>query len=363
MSGEDDDDKQFDASQKKLDDARKKGEVPKSTDLMTSASYGGFLLIAGSFGAASLTTLASTMSGFLGKSDSLSTLMFSGSGRAISGGMMLAVLQPLAPWFLVPALAVILAIIAQRSFVVAPDKLIPKLSRISMLSNAKNKFGRSGLFEFGKSFVKLLIYGTVLWIFLMNRMPEILATMSLSPGMVAVVLVKLSFSFLSIVLMISLSIGAVDYLFQQQEHARKNRMSHQEVKDEAKQSEGDPHMKQKRRQKGYEIAMNQMIAAVPEADVIIVNPTHYAVALKWDRASGAAPICVAKGVDEIAAKIREVASENGIAIHRDPPTARALYAVVEVDQEIWPEHYQAVAAAIRFAEKIRKHVRMNRSLK
>jgi flagellar biosynthesis protein FlhB len=363
MSDEDDDDKQFDASQKKLDDARKKGEVPKSTDLMTSASYGGFLLIAGSFGAASLTTLASTMSGFLGNADSLSALMFSGSGQAIGGGIIMSVLQALAPWFLVPALAVILAIVAQRSFVAAPEKLIPKLSRISIMSNAKNKFGRAGLFEFGKSFVKLLIYGSVLWVFLMNRMPEILSTMSLSPGMVAVVLLKLCFSFLSIVLMISLAIGAVDYLFQQQEHARKNRMSHQEVKDEAKQSEGDPHMKQKRRQKGYEIAMNQMIAAVPEADVIIVNPTHYAVALKWDRGSGAAPVCIAKGVDEIAAKIREVASENGIAIHRDPPTARALYAVVEVDQEIWPEHYQAVAAAIRFAEKMRKHVRMNRSLK
>ena len=134
-------------------------------------------------------------------------------------------------------------------------------------------------------------------------------------------------------------------------------MSRKEMTDEAKEQEGDPHVKQQRRQKGYEIAMNQMLADVPDADVVVVNPTHYAVALKWDRLQGGAPICVAKGVDDIAARIRETANENNVPIHRDPPTARALYATVDIGEQILPEHYRAVAASIRFAEKMRAKMR------
>ncbi|MGB8814338.1 MAG: EscU/YscU/HrcU family type III secretion system export apparatus switch protein, partial [Paracoccaceae bacterium] len=122
-------------------------------------------------------------------------------------------------------------------------------------------------------------------------------------------------------------------------------------------SEGDPHAKAQRRQRGYDIATNKMLADVATADVIVVNPTHYAVALKWDRTAKRAPICVAKGVDEIAARIRERAAEAGVPIHRDPPTARALHASVELGQEIRPEHYRAVAAAVRFAEAMRRRAK------
>jgi flagellar biosynthetic protein FlhB len=152
-------------------------------------------------------------------------------------------------------------------------------------------------------------------------------------------------------------IGAVDFLWQVSEHHRKNRMSHEELKEEVKQSEGDPHMKQQRRQRGMDIATNRMLRDVPSADVVIVNPTHYAVALKWDRGKVGAPVCVAKGVDEIAARIREVAAEAGVPMRRDPATARALHASVEIGQEILPEHYRAVAAAIRFAEAMRAKAR------
>ena len=134
-------------------------------------------------------------------------------------------------------------------------------------------------------------------------------------------------------------------------------MSRKELTDEAKNSDGDPAMKQQRRQKGIAIAMNQMMADVPDADVIIVNPTHYAVALKWDRMRGGAPECVAKGVDLVAAQIREVAQENGVPIHSDPPTARALFATVEIGDQIMRDHYKAVAAAIRFADRVRKAAR------
>jgi flagellar biosynthetic protein FlhB len=159
--------------------------------------------------------------------------------------------------------------------------------------------------------------------------------------------------FLALVFVVKLSIGAIDFFWQRAEHLRRNRMSHKEMRDEHKQSEGDPHAKGERTRRGREIASNRMLDAVSEASVVIVNPTHYAVALKWSPTDLGAPVCIAKGVDEIAARIRERAEQAGIPIHSDPPTARALHATVDVDQEIHAEHYGAVAAAIRFAEAMR----------
>lgn len=351
--GESDDDKQYEPTQKKLDDARKKGEIPQSVDLVTSAAYMGFIGVGAIFGGASLIKLGTVLQELLEKSDSLSAEWFSGSGTVLGGETLLAIIGALLPWFVLPALAAMTVIVATRSLVFAPSKIEPKLSKISIISNAKNKYGRKGMFEFAKSFFKLMIYSIVLGVYLVKKVPVILATMSLSPGMVTVMLLELCLGFMLIVLIISMTIGGVDYLFQSAEHTRKHRMSRKEMTDESKEQEGDPHAKQKRRQRGQEIALNQMLGDVPKADVIIVNPTHYAVALKWDKLRGGAPICLAKGVDDVAVKIREIANENAIPIHRDPPTARALYAAIEIGSEIWPEHYKAVAASIRFAETMR----------
>ncbi len=160
-----------------------------------------------------------------------------------------------------------------------------------------------------------------------------------------------------VVCIVALIIGGIDFLWQRFDHLRKNRMSHQEVRDEVKQQEGDPHMKSERRARGAQIASEQMMADVPKADVIIVNPTHFAVALKWSREPGAAPHCVAKGVDHMALAIRKIASEHGVPIRHDPPTARALYATTRIGDQIDPDHYRAVAAAIRFAETMRRRAR------
>ena len=351
--GSDDQDKQHEATQKKLDDARKKGEIPRSTDLTTAAAYAGVLIAATAIGAANMKGIGAELAGVVARSDRLAVEVFNGGGMVFAGTLILEIAALLAPWFLIPIVAVLLVLVATRSFVVSPEKLQPKMNRISPLSNAKNKFGRSGLFEFAKSFAKLSIYSIILGVFLWRKMPQVVGTIGLEPAMATTVLLELCVQFFALVLLIALVIGAIDFMWQYQEHMRKNRMSHKELTDEAKQSEGDPHVKQQRRQKGYEIAMSQGIKDVPDADVVVVNPTHYAVALKWSRLPGEAPICVAKGVDEIAARIREVASEAGVPIHRDPPTARSLHAMVEIGQEIHPEHYQAVAAAIRFAEKMR----------
>ncbi len=353
MSDQDDSDKQYEASQQKLDEARKKGEFPRSTDLNTSAAYAGLLIAGAALGATSLVHLGSNLTTFLARPDTLSTQVFSSTGAPLMGGILQALAISLSPWFGIPALCVILSLIIQRGFLFAPSKLEFKLSRISPISQAKNKFGRSGLFEFGKSAVKLTIYSVVLLIFLNSKRPEIMGAMALSAGQVTATLLQLCMSLMSIVLLISVTLGVLDYSWQQAEHLRKNKMSRKELTDEAKKSDGDPAMKQQRRQKGVAIAMNQMMKSVPDADVIVVNPTHYAVALKWDRTVGGAPMCVAKGVDTVAARIRECAQKNAVPIHSDPPTARALFATVEIGDQIPREHYKAVAAAIRFADRIK----------
>lgn len=357
MSDQNDDtEKTHEPTQKKLDDARKKGDVPKSTDLSTAAAYGGLLLALLSFGPQSIQNLGGTLMVLLDQSNPLSVIMFEGHPSAAMGGIFRAVAFAILPWFTIPALCALLAILAQRSFVVAPTKIKPKLSRISPISNAKNKFGRNGLFEFAKSFVKLLIYSTCLGFFLNAHFGEMASTVQGSPMIATAILARLGIEFLSVVLLVSISIGAVDYFWQRMEHNRKNMMSDKEIKDEHKESEGDMHMKQKRRHRAYEIAMSQMMADVPDADVVVVNPTHYAVVLKWSRLPGEAPVCVAKGVDEIAHTIRKLAAESGVPIYSDPPTARALHATTDLGMEIAHEHFRAVAAAIQFAEKIRKGV-------
>ena len=163
--------------------------------------------------------------------------------------------------------------------------------------------------------------------------------------------------FLFIVVLIAMVIGAIDAFWQRAEHHRKNRMTLKELRDEMKEVEGDPHVNAQRRMKAQELALNRMMQDVPGADVVIVNPTHYAVALKWSRASPGAPVCVAKGTDLVAARIREVAGEAGVPIHSDPPTARAVHAVVGIGEEIRADHYAAVAVAIRFAEDMRRKAR------
>ncbi len=226
-----------------------------------------------------------------------------------------------------------------------------------MISNAKNKFGRSGLFEWAKSFTKLLVYSVVLAFFIKARLPDMIGVLQTSPRLILSLLAELCMTFLFITVLISGVIGAVDAAWQHFEHLRKNRMSHKEIMDETKNAEGDPHMKNARHQRAVSISQNQMMADVPTADVVIVNPTHYAVALKWSRKQNEAPVCVAKGVDEIAKAIREAAQGAGVPIHHDPPTARSLHATTDIGDQITPDFFRAVAAAIRFSETMRQRAK------
>lgn len=352
-----DDDKQYEPTQKKLDDARKKGDLPKSNDLITSGAYAGLLVAALTLGPFALKGLGTSLSSLLDQAAQLSEDSFSGGGTQLAGALIGDVTRHSLAIFAPPLLLALLVVLGQRALVFAPSKLVPKLSRISLIENAKQKFGRSGLFEFAKSTVKLTIYSTILFIYLWGQLPRMLGAMQLTAAMMVVELLRIVVGLLGMVLVVSLTLSVIDLLFQRAEHARKNRMSRKELMDEMKESEGDPMMKQQRREMAVSIATNQMLNDVPEASVVIVNPTHFAVALKWDPSAPHAPICVAKGVDLIAARIREVAQESAVPIHSDPPTARALHATVEIGEEIRPEHYAAVAAAIRFADALRAKAR------
>lgn len=354
MSAEEEDsDKQYAASQKKLEDARKKGEIAKSADLTTAASYTGFLLVLVTAGPIALTGLADAMAILLAQAVPVSDLAFAGSGAAVHGGILWAVVLGTAIWFGGPAVMALISVVAQQAFLFTPSKIAPKLNRISPVTGVKNKLGRQGLFEFAKSSSKLIIYTVVMGVFLVAQVDVIIGAMQLTPRLIVLVLGQMIATLAGIVLLIAIILGGVDFLWQRADHQRKNMMSRKEMMDEHKNSEGDPLLKQQRRQRGLDIANSKMMADVPMADVIIVNPTHFAVALKWNRSEGA-PVCVAKGVDETAGRIRALAFEHGVPVHSDPPTARALHAEVEIGQEIAQEHYRAVAAAIRFAEAMRK---------
>ncbi len=344
--------KEFEATPRKLEESRRKGEVPRSTDLNTAAAFFGLLVGALVFGQNTLVGLGTSGAVLLDQAEPVSAQL-SQRATPVVGGLILQVAQALLPLLAVPFLMVWAGLFAQRVVIFAPEKLQPKLSRISPISNAKNKYGRNGLFEFAKSAVKLVIISVVLWLFLLHNLPLILSTLHLTPALAARELMYLVLRFLALVFVVKLAIGAVDFFWQRAEHLRKNRMTHKELRDEMKQSEGDPQAKGERRRRGREIATNRMLEQVKDAAVVIVNPIHYAVALRWSPGDLGAPICVAKGVDEIAARIRERAEEAGVPIHSDPATARALHATVEIDQEIATEHFAAVAAAIRFAEKMR----------
>ena len=337
----------------KLRKAREKGDVAKSTDVTAAASYLGLLAALSVGAAAAAKGAGEALFGFFSIPDILAADLLGSAGMENTGLILGRVLFAIAPVLIVPFAFTLIALYAQNAVVVAPSKLVMKLSRISLIANAKQKFGLTGIVEFLKSTVKLVTISLVLGFLLSGSVDRYLAMPMASGKALPQLMREEGVTLLLAATVVAVAIALFDYFWRLYDHRRKLRMSHQDVKDETKDSEGDPHMKQSRRQRGREIAANRMMMDVPQADVVIVNPTHYAVALQWSRERGTAPVCVAKGVDEIAARIREIAQTNEIPIMSDPPTARLIHATVDIGLEILPEHYQAVATAIRFADDMR----------
>jgi flagellar biosynthetic protein FlhB len=354
-------DKPYDATPRKLEQAREKGEIVRSADLNTSVVYGGFLLFGfllapSAFEAMGRLTLIS-----LDRAQPLSDLMLGHDGSKVAFAVTRPSLEITLAILGAPALLLCVVLIAQRGFVFSPDKLAPKLSRISPVSNAKQKYGAEGLFQFAKSAAKLIIVSVLLAIYLWTRAELVLSSIHATPGQILDLTGRLLLEFVAVFFALSLLIGAIDWAWEWRQLLHRNRMSHQELKDETKQSEGDPALKQERRQRGHLIATNRMMTDVPTADVVIVNPTHFAVALRWDRKKGQVPICVAKGTDETAGRIRTIAAEHGVPVFSDPPTARALHATLDIGAPIRSDQFRAVAAAIRFADAIRVRARTRRA--
>lgn len=351
MAGNDQDqsaDKIHDPTPKKRQDARKKGDVPRSQDVYTAVAYASTIGGAIALGGWAMMGIGNVGIGLL-----------QASGTARLGGAVLPeqalfrTLTLLIPIIGIPAILVLAAAAVQGHLLPVGSKLQPKLSRISIIANAGNKFGPSGLVEFLKSSTKLTMACGVLTYVTLGNTDEIMGAMVLSPGIAVLLMLSLAKEFMIAILILTLGIAAADYAWQAANWTRKNRMSHQDMKDEHKEMEGDPEFKSKRRQKAQEVASGSLVQKIKSADVVIVNPEHFAVALKWDRRQQAAPEVVAKGVDAIALQIRALCTEHGVPIHSDPPTARALHAALNIGDEIHADHYRPVAAAIRFADALR----------
>ena len=348
---EEDNDKPFEASEQKLRKARDKGDIPRSTELNTAAMYlGAWLALTLGAGLAvkAWMTMATRAMGAEGWAPGSTATIAAALGH-FAGWTTLALSA-------VPVMVLLVLLIAGRGLVFAPQKLAFDINRINPLKTAGQKFGRTGLVQFAISLGKAALVCAGGW-FLFRALLGHLAASPLAGDRWIADLGVLMGRVLALALAISVLFAGLDMGWQWFDHRRKNRMSRKEMEDEFKDSEGDPHLKAARRQRAVDIATGQMLADVARADVVIVNPTHYAVALEWKRGSGRAPVCLAKGTDEVAARIRDRAREHRVPIFPDPPSARAIHATVEIGQEIRRDQFAAVAAAIRFAEKMREKAR------
>ena len=352
MAEEDDASKTEEPTEKKLSDARKKGQVA------TSKEVGSFFVLLG--GTIMILLMAPGMAEgvmrvvipFVERPDMIE----------VDGAAMLkttiSILQGLAFSIGLPILMLlvfsVLGHVIQNGLLVAGERIKPDLKKINPIKGLQNIFGMKNLVEFLKAIIKLVLVGLILVLVIIPELDNVPAYVSFSLKGVINELYDMVAIMLIVVLSLTAIIAALDFSYQKYEFKKKMRMTQQEVKEEHKQTEGSPEIKAKIRQIRNERAQQRMMQAVPSADVVVTNPTHYAVALKYDIDTMAAPVCVAKGQDNIALKIREVAEENDVVVIENPPVARALHATVDIDQQVPPEHYQAVAEIISYVYKLRK---------
>jgi flagellar biosynthetic protein FlhB len=350
----DDAEKTEDPTQRRLDDALKHGDVAKSQEVNAWFVIAASTLVLLSFSGAMGSQLLATFRGILANAHRV---------PADGGGMMrlfheigVETMAALAIPFLLLALAAIGGNVIQHRLVWSVDALRPKFSKISPFAGAKRLFSKQALSNFLKGLAKLGLVGALLTALLWPERKRLESLVSTDPAAIMPFIKLLSLQLMGAVVAVLAVIAAADYLFQYRQWYERQKMSLREIKDEFKESEGDPKIKAKIRQLRQSRMKKRMMAAVPGATVVITNPTHFAIALKYERGMSA-PICVAKGMDAIALKMREVAEQHDVPIVENPPLARTLHATVEVDAEVPPEHYKAVAEVIGYV------LRLNRSLR
>ncbi len=352
MAEEDDDaQKTEEPTPRKLSQAKEQGDTASSQEIKTW----GILVAA--------TLIIALMSPGISSDLRDVTLMFLAQPHAIPTDfehlrLTLANLMLQLAWILAPLMAALMVIavfmsVAQSGLIWAPKKLKPDFSKISLLKGAKRLTSMRAIVEFTKGILKLVIVSIVAFGITLPMLDDIVLIPSID-FVLSLERIRDLIVFLAVGTIVVLTVIAVfDYVYQKYSFMQKMKMTKQEVRDEHKQSEGDPQVKARIRQLRTERARQRMMSAVPEADVVVTNPTHYAVALKYKIEDMQAPRLVAKGMDHLALRIREVAEEHDIPIVENPPLARTLYAAVELDEEIPTEHYQAVAEVIGYVMRLR----------
>ena len=350
---DDTDDKTEDPTQKRLEDAHGRGDVAKSQEVNT------WFVIAGG------TLVLSTFSGSMGggilvpmRNLVANSWMIHADGAALlSLGQTLgiAVLGAVGVPLLMLMLAAIAGNMIQHRLVWSAEQLKPKFSKVSPGAGLKRIFGKQAAANFAKGLFKLIALGAVMMMVLWPERLRLESFLRFDPDAILGVTTGLVLHLMGAVVAMLAAVAIADYFFQYRQWFQRQKMSLQEIKDEFKQSEGDPHIKGKIRQLRQQRMKKRMMAAVPNASVVITNPTHFSVALSYDRGMSA-PVCVAKGADNIALKIREIARKHDIPIVENVPLARALYATVEIDAEIPVEHYHAVAEVIGYVMGLRRNL-------
>lgn len=352
MSEEDQSQKTEEPTPKKLEEARKKGEVAQSQEVKVWFMLAAGTAVVAGLGGMIAGSLRKPLTGYLGRIHEIETERV--GTLQVFNSLIIDVAFVLAIPFGIFVVAALVGSKIQHQGVFTLEKLKPNFSKINPLNGLK-KFGSSHMpVELAKALAKLAAIALMIFVIIYPERSHLDTIMLFSPmemlGFVHEMVIKLMFGVLILVTIIA----AADYSYQQYQHTKKLRMTKQEVKDERKQTDGDPKVKGRLRAIRMERHSQRMMAAVPNADVIITNPTHYAIALEYKHEDMDVPVLIAKGVDDAAMRIRGIAEEHGISIVENPPLARALYASVELDEEIPPDHYKAVAEVISYVMKLRK---------
>lgn len=351
---EDDDDSQKteDPTRKKLDDARKRGQVAMSREINNWV-----MLLAGTIliGVAASGMMAALTRHLRTYIENAHDLPGPPGGFSITlGDSFFDVLGIIALPLIALMLAAFIGPFIQVGPIFSPETIKPDLSKISPMKGMKRLFSMRAMMEFVKGILKLAIVGFVGYILTAPFFgPQAEHFVGLPLPLMLDELHMMVMRMLTGMLVVLLVVAVIDVVYQRLENMKKMRMTKQEVKDEYRQSEGDPHVRAKLRQLRAEKARQRMMQAVPQADVVITNPTHYAIALKYKPEEMDAPQCIAKGTDDVALRIREIAKENDIVIYEAPPLARVLYDTVEIDEVIPGEHYKAVAEVISYVFKLK----------
>lgn len=353
---EDSDDKTQDPTAKRLEEAHKRGDVAKSIEVNTWFMVAGATFVMSSFSDSVASSITVPLKNLLQHAGEMR--VDGASLLQLAARLEVVLLVALGLPFLLLVIAAIASHLVQHRPVWSTDPITPKWSKLSPLAGAKRLFGKQAAANFAKGLFKVITIGVVMAVVMWPEHERADAMVRLDPSLMLDLTRSMALKLMGTVVAMLALVAALDYLFQYRSWFERQKMSLQEVKDEYKQSEGDPQIKGRIRALRMARVRKRMMAAVPTASVVITNPTHYAVALRYERGMPA-PICVAKGVDLIAFKIREVAMAHDVPIVENVPLARALHASVEIDDEIPVEHYHAVAEVIGYVMRLKRNLRRN----